>query len=82
MRRAVLALGFILLLLCSMLDPATAQEPKGLGPGLLGLDGSVGILDKKIAEGKSTIEKATGVVGDCFLQLDRSIQPLSQRRSF
>ncbi len=38
--------------------PLHAQEKARLGPGWLSLDGSVGLLDKKVQEGKSTIEKA------------------------
>ena len=38
--------------------PLHAQEKERLGPGWLSLDGSVGLLDKKVQEGKSTIEKA------------------------
>ena len=35
-----------------------AEEPKGLAPGWFSLDSSVGVLDKKIEDGKSALEKA------------------------
>lgn len=35
-----------------------AEKSKGLGPGWLSLDSSVGRLDKRIQEGKSALEKA------------------------
>ena len=38
-----------------------ADEPKPLGPGLLSLDSTVGIVDKKIEEGKAVVEKALGI---------------------
>ena len=41
--------------------PSFADEPKPLEPGLLSLDGSVGLLDQSIAEGKGNIEKALGL---------------------
>ncbi|HXG50979.1 MAG TPA: outer membrane beta-barrel protein [candidate division Zixibacteria bacterium] len=44
-----------------------AQEDKPLGPGWLGLDGSVGLLDRKVAESKSAIERALGIGISGFL---------------
>lgn len=44
-----------------MLGTARAQQPGGLSPGWLSLDGSVGVLDKKVAESKSSLEKALGI---------------------
>ncbi|MGH7766564.1 MAG: outer membrane beta-barrel protein [Candidatus Binatia bacterium] len=53
----VLAIGFWLFAAV----PSFADEPKPLEPGWLSLDGSVGLLDKGIAEGKGNIEKAVGI---------------------
>lgn len=44
-----------------------AQDDKPLGPGWLSLDGSVGLLDGKIAEGKGAVEKALGITMGGFL---------------
>jgi len=41
--------------------PSFADDPKPLEPGLLSLDGSVGVVDKAIADGKSGVEKALGI---------------------
>jgi hypothetical protein len=41
--------------------PAFADEPKPLEPGVLSLDGSVGVVDKAIENGKGTVEKALGL---------------------
>ena len=41
--------------------PKPADEPKPLEPGVLSLDSSVGVVDKKIEEGKSAVEKALGI---------------------
>lgn len=38
-----------------------AQEDKPLGPGWLSLDGSVGLMDKGIADAKGNLEKALGI---------------------
>ncbi len=40
---------------------ARAQDDKGLAPGWLSLDGSVGLVDKSIADGKGSLEKALGI---------------------
>ncbi len=55
-------IGPILLLAALLIFniPLHAQEKERLGPGWLSLDGSVGLLDKKVQLGKSTIEKALG----------------------
>jgi hypothetical protein len=45
----------------------SAQEAKGLAPGVLSLDSSVGVLDKAIEDGKSSIEKALGISISGFL---------------
>jgi hypothetical protein len=47
--------------------PARAQEDKPLAPGWLGLDGSVGIIDKRIADGKSSLQDALGISLSGFL---------------
>ncbi len=45
-------------------QPAPAQEqPKPLAPGWLSLDSSVGLVDKKIDEGRSALEKALFGIG-------------------
>lgn len=41
--------------------PPAADAPKPLGPGLLSLDGSVGIADKAVEDAKGTVEKALGI---------------------
>jgi hypothetical protein len=41
--------------------PLRAQDDKPLGPGWLSLDGSVGLLDQSIANGKGALEKAIGL---------------------
>src|SRR5512145_424607 len=38
-----------------------AEEEKPLAPGWLSLDGSVGLLDKAIGDGKGALEKALGI---------------------
>jgi hypothetical protein len=60
MKRTVSTLGSLLVATFVWLPSAHAQE-KPLAPGWLSLDGSVGIIDKNIAEGKSSLEKALGV---------------------
>ncbi|MGH7823658.1 MAG: outer membrane beta-barrel protein [Candidatus Binatia bacterium] len=44
-----------------------AQDDKPLAPGWLSLDGSVGIIDKQIAEGKSALQDALGLNFGGFL---------------
>ena len=61
--RVVLALGIVFLAAGSL----RAQEDKPLGPGWLSLDGSVGLLDKSIADGKGSLEKALGLSMGGFL---------------
>ena len=41
--------------------PLDAQENERLGPEWLSLDGSVGLFDKRIQQGKSAVEKVLGV---------------------
>jgi hypothetical protein len=61
--RFVLSLGVIFL----VAHGAHAQDDKPLGPGWLSLDGSVGLLDKRIADGKGSLEKALGLTMGGFL---------------
>ena len=58
MKRGLMKVVFCSAFLFLILQPLYAEEAKGLAPGWLSLDGSVGLLDKKIEEGKSAIEKA------------------------
>ena len=59
MKRGALKAAFCLAVLFWIQRPLYAEEaPKGLGPGWFSLDGSVGILDQKIDEGRSALEKA------------------------
>jgi hypothetical protein len=44
-----------------------AQEDKPLGPGWLSLDCCVGLLDKSIADGKGSLEKALGLTMGGYL---------------
>lgn len=67
MKRGVTELGLFLGIVFLMLAPAYAQEGKGLSPGWLSLDSSVGLLDKKIESAKSTLEKALGIKISGFL---------------
>ncbi|HEX9787832.1 MAG TPA: hypothetical protein VGB09_07385, partial [Candidatus Binatia bacterium] len=43
------------------------QDDKPLGPGWLSLDGSVGLMDKGIADAKGGLEKALGINVGGFL---------------
>ena len=43
------------------------QDDKLLGPGWLSLDGSVGLMDKGIADAKGSLEKALGISAGGFL---------------
>ena len=43
------------------------QDDKPLGPGWLSLDGSVGLMDKGIADAKGSLEKALGISAGGFL---------------
>jgi len=61
--------GTLLFILSIYLTQAvvSAQEEKPLEPGWLSLDSTVGIGDKAIADGKSTLEKALGININGFL---------------
>jgi hypothetical protein len=61
--RFLLSLGVVFL----AAGPLQAQEDKPLSPGWLSLDGSVGLLDGKIAQGKGALEKALGISMGGFL---------------
>ena len=67
MRRGVMGVVLCLAVLLLILGPLYAQEAKGLGPGWLSLDGSVGLLDKGVQQGKSALEKALGINISGFL---------------
>ncbi len=58
MKRSMMRTALILALSLFAFEPAFAEEAKGLAPGWLSLDSSVGLLDKKIDEGRSAMEKA------------------------
>ncbi len=80
MKRGLMGAGLFLATLFLILRPVYAQEAKGLAPGWLSLDGSVGLLDKKIDEGKSALEKALGISISGFL--DTSYTWSSNRPGF
>ena len=64
-RLARLALYLGIIFLAAV--PLQAQDDKPLGPGWLSLDGSVGLLDAKIAEGKGALEKTLSLNMGGFL---------------
>lgn len=80
MKRGMTKVGLFLAVFFLVLTPLYAQEPKGLGPGWLSLDNSVGLLDKRVDEGKSAIEKALGISISGFL--DTSYTWSSNRPGF
>lgn len=53
-------------ILAALFQPVFGQEKK-LAPGWLSLDGSVGLLDQEIEQGKSAVEKALGITIGGFL---------------
>jgi hypothetical protein len=61
MKKILLAAGIVVVLLVVTLAVASAQEEKPLAPGWLSLDGSVGIIDKKVAAGKSALQDPLGI---------------------
>lgn len=61
MKRVAVGLAVLAVLFLATWSLQAAEEPKGLPPGLLSLDSTVGILDKKIEEGKGAVEKALGI---------------------
>ncbi len=60
-------MAFVLSLVVGTTGMGRADEDKPLGPGWLSLDGSVGLLDNKIAQGKGALEKALGISIGGFL---------------
>jgi hypothetical protein len=67
MKQRFAAMALVLSLVVGATGLGHAQEDKPLGPGWLSLDGSVGLLDNKIAEGKGALEKALGLSMGGFL---------------
>ena len=65
MRREAIGVGLFLALFFSV--PLHAQDAKGLAPGWLSLDSSVGVLDNKIEEGKGSLQNALGINISGFL---------------
>jgi hypothetical protein len=61
MKRTSIVAGPLFSLLLVTLGVARAQEDKPLAPGWLSLDGTVGILDKAIGDGKSAVQDALGI---------------------
>ncbi len=60
MKVAVTALSLFVVMLL-IVAPVNAEDEKPLAPGWLSLDGSVGLLDRGIADAKSSVEKALGI---------------------
>lgn len=56
MKREAMGVGFFFAVLFLALAPIYAQEGEGLGLGWLSLDGSVGLLNKRIGATKSDLE--------------------------
>jgi hypothetical protein len=67
MRRGFKTFSIPFLSLLLAFSFAHAQESKGLSPGWLSLDGSVGVLDKNVADAKAPLEKAVGIGISGFL---------------
>ena len=76
MKKGTLAVWWLLSILILTFRPVYAAEPeqkppepaeKPLGPGWLSLDGSVGLLDKAIADGKGRLQDALGIGISGFL---------------
>jgi hypothetical protein len=67
-RLLLMTAGMLLSLLLLTLGISSADEDKPLGPGWMSLDGSVGLLDKGIADGKGSLEKALGISVSGFLE--------------
>jgi hypothetical protein len=79
MKKRVMKTVFYVALLFLVSQPLYAQD-KGLAPGWLSLDSSVGLLDKRIEDGKGSIEKALGISISGFL--DTSYTYSSNRPGF
>src|SRR6266536_1333337 len=76
MKKGTLVVWWLLSILILTFRPVYAAEPeqkppepaeKPLGPGWLSLDGSVGLLDKAIADGKGRLQDALGIGISGFL---------------
>ena len=62
MKKLIVVSLLVMAAYVSMLGAVHAAEAdKGLAPGWLSLDSSVGVLDNSIASGKSSIENALGI---------------------
>ena len=61
MRKGLILGGLLLGITFLLRENVSAQESKGLAPGLLSLDGSVGVIDKGIQDGKASLENALGI---------------------
>ncbi|MBI2985923.1 MAG: porin [Deltaproteobacteria bacterium] len=79
MKRGVMKVVFVAVLFL-ILKPLYAQEAKGLGPGWLSLDSSVGLIDKRVDDTKSALEKALRISISGFL--DTSYTWSSNRPGF
>ena len=80
MRRGAMGVGLFLAVFFLVFRPAYAQEAKGLAPGWLSLDSSVGLIDKKVADVKAPLEKTLGISISGFL--DSSYTWSSNRPGF
>lgn len=80
MRRGFKTFSILFLSLLLTFSFAHAQEGKGLSPGWLSLDGSVGLIDKNVADAKAPLEKALGIGISGFL--DTSYTWSSNRPGF
>jgi hypothetical protein len=65
--RIIVSVFSLLIVLVFNYSPARAQDDKPLAPGWFGLDGSVGMLDRAIADGKGSFEQALGISIGGFL---------------
>lgn len=61
MKNILVSIAAVFTLTVFAFKPAFADDPKPLAPGVLSLDGSVGVVDKAIEDGKGTVEKALGI---------------------
>ena len=58
MKKGTMGIGWVLALFLMATKPVFAEEAKGLAPGWLSLDGSVGLIDKQIDEATAALGKA------------------------
>src|SRR3972149_10761840 len=80
MKRILRVLSVIIESLFLTSGAVYAAEEKPLPPGWLSLDGSVGLADKAIGDGKSVIEKALGVSISGFLDAGWTLSTNHPRR--